>query len=60
MDQSLAELPQLLIMRNAHCHWEGSVSLATIKYIVNVPEEFLVNNDFGPLKLIFKITFWLV
>lgn len=51
MDRSLSELVQLLIMCNAY--WKGYVSLATIKYIVNVPEEFLVNNDFSPLKLIF-------
>lgn len=53
VDQSFSELLQLLIMCNAYCHWEGYVSLATIKYIVKVPEEFLVNNDFSPLKLIF-------
>lgn len=53
VDQSLPELLQLFILCNARCHREGCVSLATIKHIVNVPEGFLVNNDFSPLKLIF-------
>lgn len=46
-DPSFSELFQLLLICNAYCHWEGYVSLATIKHIVNVPEEFLVSNYFS-------------